>query len=65
MRQGPSDHTLTTAILSDVILTLQMIEIYIFWEGILSESKWLEGDSDKLSPSEFLGQHGGMPQYLL
>ncbi len=28
----PSDHT----ILSDVIMTLQMLEIQIFWEGILT-----------------------------
>ncbi len=27
---------LTTAILSDLILTLQMVEILIFWEGILT-----------------------------
>ncbi len=36
--RDPSDPhgSLTSAVLSDIILTLQMVEILIFWEGILT-----------------------------
>ncbi len=44
--------TLTTAILSD-ILAVTMLEIYIFWEEILTVKA---NGQQTLSPSESLGQ---------
>ncbi len=49
--------TLTTAIISYIILTLQMIEIYIFWESIVTvnaNGRLVDSDRQTLSPSTFL-----------
>ncbi len=55
--RGPSDYTgtLTTAILSYIILTLQMVEIYIFWEGILTVKA--NGRVGILTDNPFLNQN--------